>query len=245
MATLSPPDPRKPPSAPTATAPTKFSTPKMRSRRSSSSMCRPPAASATTQISKEFQQSIHGHCHREGQLAGAGLHRLPRHPLHQGAQRSEFPGVGAECRTGDLRALPRRRAALPGVRSGRPRVRPRIWPAITAWRQAGGSQVVANCASCHGTHSIFPSSDPRSTINQRESCPNLRTMPSGRDGKIHRRQGARGRPAFGGYRQQSGALDPQFYLEHDLCGDRRDAAAQLYYLAIEGHCAAQRADTSS
>lgn len=29
-----------------------------------------------------------------------------------------------------------------------------------------GSQVVANCASCHGTHSIFPSSDPRSTINR-------------------------------------------------------------------------------
>jgi cytochrome b subunit of formate dehydrogenase len=29
-----------------------------------------------------------------------------------------------------------------------------------------GSQVVANCASCHGTHSIFPSSDPRSTINK-------------------------------------------------------------------------------
>ncbi len=29
-----------------------------------------------------------------------------------------------------------------------------------------GSQVVANCASCHGTHSIFPSSDPRSTIHK-------------------------------------------------------------------------------
>ena len=28
-----------------------------------------------------------------------------------------------------------------------------------------GSQVVANCASCHGTHYILPSSDPRSTIN--------------------------------------------------------------------------------
>src|SRR5215831_14000124 len=28
-----------------------------------------------------------------------------------------------------------------------------------------GSQVVANCASCHGTHSIFPSSDRRSTIH--------------------------------------------------------------------------------
>lgn len=28
-----------------------------------------------------------------------------------------------------------------------------------------GSQTVANCASCHGVHDIFPSSDPRSTIN--------------------------------------------------------------------------------
>ncbi|MGA2966302.1 MAG: cytochrome b/b6 domain-containing protein [Terriglobales bacterium] len=29
----------------------------------------------------------------------------------------------------------------------------------------GGSQSVANCASCHGVHNIFPSSDPRSTVN--------------------------------------------------------------------------------
>jgi cytochrome b subunit of formate dehydrogenase len=29
-----------------------------------------------------------------------------------------------------------------------------------------GSQVVANCASCHGVHYILPSSDPRSTINR-------------------------------------------------------------------------------
>jgi formate dehydrogenase gamma subunit len=28
-----------------------------------------------------------------------------------------------------------------------------------------GSQSVANCASCHGVHNIFPPSDPRSTIN--------------------------------------------------------------------------------
>ncbi len=28
-----------------------------------------------------------------------------------------------------------------------------------------GSQVVANCASCHGVHNILPSSDPRSTIS--------------------------------------------------------------------------------
>ena len=29
-----------------------------------------------------------------------------------------------------------------------------------------GSKVVANCASCHGTHNILPSSDPKSMINQ-------------------------------------------------------------------------------
>ena len=29
----------------------------------------------------------------------------------------------------------------------------------------GGSVVVANCSSCHGSHNILPSSDPRSTIN--------------------------------------------------------------------------------
>ncbi len=28
-----------------------------------------------------------------------------------------------------------------------------------------GSQTVANCASCHGVHNIFPMSDPRSTVN--------------------------------------------------------------------------------
>ena len=28
-----------------------------------------------------------------------------------------------------------------------------------------GSQTVANCASCHGIHNIFPTSDPRSTVN--------------------------------------------------------------------------------
>ena len=29
-----------------------------------------------------------------------------------------------------------------------------------------GSQIVANCASCHGVHNILPSNDPRSTINR-------------------------------------------------------------------------------
>lgn len=32
--------------------------------------------------------------------------------------------------------------------------------------ERAGSQAVANCASCHGVHNIFPSSDPRSTVNK-------------------------------------------------------------------------------
>ena len=31
--------------------------------------------------------------------------------------------------------------------------------------QRGGSQIVANCASCHGVHNIFRSNDARSTVN--------------------------------------------------------------------------------
>jgi formate dehydrogenase gamma subunit len=31
---------------------------------------------------------------------------------------------------------------------------------------SAGQQTVANCASCHGVHNIFPSSDPRSTVNK-------------------------------------------------------------------------------
>ncbi len=30
----------------------------------------------------------------------------------------------------------------------------------------GGSNIAANCASCHGVHNILPSSDPKSTINK-------------------------------------------------------------------------------
>ena len=54
------------------------------------------------------------------------------------------------------------------------------WPCVTTCPQIGcrsyadsyhglamrgGSQSVANCASCHGVHNIFRSSDARSTVN--------------------------------------------------------------------------------
>ena len=177
------------------------------------------------------EHSRHGH--RQGQLASACLHRLPRHPLHQGAHRPEFSRVGAERGPGHMRALPRRRPPLAGIRiEGR-----RETTYLASYHGLAstlGSQVVANCASCHGTHSIFPSSDPRSTIQSCEPGTHLRAMPSRRDRKIHRRQSSRRCAALCRHRQQSGSLDSQVLSRHDLRRDRRHAAAQLHHLALEG-----------
>jgi cytochrome b subunit of formate dehydrogenase len=116
------------------------------------------------QISKEFQQSIHGQaiakanwqapvctdCHGIHSIAA---HNDPNSPVsaqnvaqltcarcHEGVRLSQEFGVAGRRATTYL-------ASYHGLAS-------RL-----------GSQVVANCASCHGTHSIFPSSDPRSTIH--------------------------------------------------------------------------------
>ena len=62
-------------------------------------------------ISREFKQSIHGQAVAQGKLAGAGVHRLPRHSLHQGAHRSKLARFGAKCRP-----RPLARAATKAVR---------------------------------------------------------------------------------------------------------------------------------
>jgi cytochrome b subunit of formate dehydrogenase len=116
------------------------------------------------QISKEFQQSIHGQaiaranwqapvctdCHG---IHSIRAHNDPNSPVsaqnvgqltcarcHEGVRLSQEFGVAGRRETTYL-------ASYHGLAS-------RL-----------GSQVVANCTSCHGTHSIFPSSDPRSTIH--------------------------------------------------------------------------------
>ena len=116
-------------------------------------------------ISKEFQQSIHGQAVARGNWQAPvctdchGIHSIkphtdPNSPVtaqnlgtltcgrcHEGVRLSQEFGVEGRRSTTYL-------ASYHGLAS-------RL-----------GSQVVANCASCHGTHSIFPSSDPRSTINR-------------------------------------------------------------------------------
>src|SRR5579864_5334474 len=115
-------------------------------------------------ISKEFQQSIHGQAVARGNWQAPvctdchGIHSIkphtdPNSPVtaqnvgqatcarcHEGVRLSQEFGVEGRRETTYL-------ASYHGLASKL------------------GSQVVANCASCHGTHSIFPSSDPRSTIH--------------------------------------------------------------------------------
>jgi cytochrome b subunit of formate dehydrogenase len=116
------------------------------------------------QISKEFQQSIHGRAIAKANWQAPvctdchGIHSIKAHSdpnspvsaknvaqltcarCHEGVRLSQEFGVAGRRATTYL-------ASYHGLAS-------RL-----------GSQVVANCASCHGTHSIFPSSDPRSTIH--------------------------------------------------------------------------------
>lgn len=115
-------------------------------------------------VSKEFQQSVHGTAVAQGNWQAPvctdchGIHSIkarsdPNSPVsaqnvaqvtcarcHEGVRLSQEFGVEGRRETTYL-------ASYHGLASKM------------------GSQIVANCASCHGTHSIFPSSDSRSTIH--------------------------------------------------------------------------------
>jgi cytochrome b subunit of formate dehydrogenase len=115
-------------------------------------------------LSKEFQQSVHGRAVARGNWQAPvctdchGIHSIKSHldpssPVgtanlaeatcarcHEGMRLSEEFGVEGRSATTYL-------ASYHGLAA------------------RGGSQIVANCASCHGVHNILPSTDPRSTIN--------------------------------------------------------------------------------
>ena len=117
------------------------------------------------QISKEFQQSIHGQAIAKANWQAPvctdchGIHSIKSHldPNSPVNGQNLAQATCARCHEG------MRLSQEFGVEGRRETTYLASYHGLAA---RGGSQIVANCASCHGTHSIFPSTDPRSTINR-------------------------------------------------------------------------------
>ena len=117
------------------------------------------------QISKEFQQSIHGQAIAKANWQAPvctdchGIHSIQAHtdPNSPVSAQNVAQATCARCHEG------MRLSQEFGVEGRRETTYLASYHGLAS---RGGSQVVANCASCHGTHSIFPSSDPRSTIHR-------------------------------------------------------------------------------
>ena len=116
-------------------------------------------------ISKEFQQSIHGTAVAQGNWQAPvctdchGIHSIkslsdPNSPV---SAQNVAQATCARCHEG------MRLSQEFGVPSHRESTYLASYHGLASRL---GSQVVANCASCHGVHNILPSSDPRSTINK-------------------------------------------------------------------------------
>lgn len=115
-------------------------------------------------VSKEFKQSIHGQAIAKGNWQAPvctdchGIHSIKSHldPTSPVAAQNLAQATCARCHEG------MRLTQEFGVEGRRETTYLASYHGLAA---RGGSQVVANCASCHGVHNILPSSDPRSTIN--------------------------------------------------------------------------------
>jgi cytochrome b subunit of formate dehydrogenase len=115
-------------------------------------------------ISKEFNQSIHGQAVIRGNWQAPvctdchGIHSIKAHldPSSPVNAQNLAQATCARCHEG------MRLSQEFGVEGRRETTYLASYHGLAA---RSGSQVVANCASCHGVHNILPSSDPRSTIN--------------------------------------------------------------------------------
>jgi cytochrome b subunit of formate dehydrogenase len=117
-----------------------------------------------SEISKTYLESVHGQAMKNG-VSGAPVcsdchgEHLILGPKEQGslvnAGRVSMATCG-RCHSDERLAL---RYNLPADRV------PSYADSYHGLAMRGGSQSVANCASCHGVHNIFRSSDARSTVN--------------------------------------------------------------------------------
>ena len=115
-------------------------------------------------ISKEFKQSIHGQAIAQGNWLAPvctdchGIHSIKSHldPTSPVAAQNVAQATCARCHEGV------RLSQEFGIEGRRATTYLASYHGLAS---KAGSQVVANCASCHGVHNILPSNDPRSTIN--------------------------------------------------------------------------------
>ena len=116
-------------------------------------------------VSKEFQAEHSRASACEGQLASAGLHRLPRHPLHQVATGSDI--LRWRRRISRRRRAPAATKACGCRRSSASKAaaKPPIWPAITDSRPEAVRKSSPTAPVAMACTTFFPSTDPRSTIN--------------------------------------------------------------------------------
>jgi len=116
-------------------------------------------------VEQEFMQSIHGQAVTRGNSQAPvctdchGIHSIKSHfdPKSSVAAQNLARTTCARCHEGV------RLSQEFGVEGSRTSTYLASYHGLASEL---GSQVAANCASCHGVHNILPSSDPRSTINQ-------------------------------------------------------------------------------
>jgi cytochrome b subunit of formate dehydrogenase len=115
-------------------------------------------------VAKEFRQSIHGQAIANGNWQAPvctdchGIHSIKSHldPNSPVNAANLAQATCARCHEGV------RLSQEFGIEGRRETTYLASYHGLAASR---GSQIVANCASCHGVHNILPSTDPRSTIN--------------------------------------------------------------------------------
>ena len=118
-----------------------------------------------TSVYDQYRESIHGQAVAAGVLAAAtctdchGEHRIlaPGNPQSPVYLANISQAACSRCH-GDTQLMSR--FNVPAARV------PTYEDSYHGLASRAGQQTVANCASCHGVHNIFPSSDPRSTVNK-------------------------------------------------------------------------------
>lgn len=122
-------------------------------------------AKCHSDVEKEYAQSIHGAAIARGNSMAPvctdchGIHTIKSHvdPNSPVAAQNVARMTCARCHEGV------RLSQEFGVAPGRVKTYLESYHGLASER---GSNIVANCASCHGVHNILPSSDPRSTIHR-------------------------------------------------------------------------------